>query len=152
MRPPLKPALTTLLLTLTLTLSAQELGLWRAASSTAKAITGDIALSSEKLTINFVGYTISRIRPLEKSEPAAVFDTESNPNGIGSLYRLSVPATTKLLHRNTLCGSETTQWMATYVSGKSLQIAFFSSPKPPLFTQEAIANSSDLCGTYSYVK
>jgi hypothetical protein len=38
-----------------LPLTAQEKGMWRAASSNAKSITGDIALSNEKITIKFVG-------------------------------------------------------------------------------------------------
>jgi hypothetical protein len=152
MRPPLKPALATLLLALTFTLAAQETGIWRASSSTARAITGDINITNEKLIINFMGFTMVRIRPLETTEPAAAFNTETDPNGKGSLYRLSVPAATKLLHKNTLCGTEDTQWMATYMTPHSLQVAFFSGPKPPLFTHEAIANSTDLCGTYSYIR
>lgn len=151
MRTPLKTILTTLLLTATLS-AQQEIGLWRATSSNAKAITGDIALSAEKLTINFLAFTMVRVRALEKTEAPAAFDTETNPNGAGSLYRLNVPAATKLLRKNTLCGSDDTQWMATYVTAHSLQIAFFSGQKPPVFTQEAIGNSSDLCGTYSYVR
>jgi hypothetical protein len=151
MRTPLKTALATLLLAATL-YAQQETGLWRATSSTAKAITGDIALSTEKLTINFLAFNMVRVRALEKTETPAAFDTETNPNGAGSLFRLNVPAATKFLHKNTLCGTEDTQWMATYATPHSLQVAFFSGQKPPVFTQEAITNASDLCGTYSYVK
>ncbi len=32
---------------------AQEKGLWRAESSTAQSITGDVAFSGEKMSINF---------------------------------------------------------------------------------------------------
>ena len=151
MRTPLKTTLAILLLTATLS-AQQEIGLWRAAGSTAKAITGDIALSAQKLTINFLAFTIVRVRDLDKTETPAAFDTETNPNGAGSLYRLNVPAATKFLHKNTLCGTDDTQWMATYATPHSLQIAFFSGPKPPTFTQDAISNSSDLCGTYSYAR
>ena len=150
MRKILRTAITASLLLCCLTVGAQEMGLWRATSSTARAITGDIALSAQKLTINFQSFTIVRVRALESAEPAAAFDTESNPNGGGSLYRLSVPAATKLLHKNTLCGTDDTQWMATYATAHSLQVAFFSGQKPPVFTKDAISNSSDLCGTYSY--
>jgi hypothetical protein len=42
--------------------------------------------------------------------------------------------------------------MATYVSGKTLQLAFFSGQKSPVFSLDAMANSTDLCGTFSYAK
>jgi hypothetical protein len=42
--------------------------------------------------------------------------------------------------------------MATYVEGRSLKLAFFSGQKAPVFTLDAISNSTDLCGTYNYVR
>src|ERR1700753_3359355 len=109
---------------------AQERGLWRAESSTAQSITGDIALSDEKLTINFTGFVIAQIRRLEPGEVSAVFDADSGAGGSGNLYRLNIPALKKFAHRNTLCGTEDTQWMATYVAGRTLKLAFFFGPKP----------------------
>jgi hypothetical protein len=149
----LQRALTTSLLLCCLTLAAQEKGNWRASSTTARAITGDVALSDEKLFINFSGFTMSRIRSLEKPEISALFDADSTTaDGTAGLYRLEVPATKKFLHKNTLCGSDDTQWMVAYASGRTLQLAFFSSQKPPLLTLDAVSNSTDLCGKYSYVK
>jgi hypothetical protein len=135
-----------------LTVAAQEKGNWRAASSNARSITGDVALSDEKISINFLPFTMVRVRSLEKAELSAAFDADSNANGSGSLYRLSIPAAQKFLHKNTLCGSDDTQWMVAYASGRTLQLAFFSGQKPPLLTLDAISNSTDLCGKYSYVK
>jgi len=40
--------------------------------------------------------------------------------------------------------------MATYVSGNTLHLAFFSGPKMPVLTPDAIANTTDLCGTFLY--
>jgi hypothetical protein len=131
---------------------AQERGIWRAASSTAQSITGDVALSEDKLSINFSGFTIAQIRALEPGELSAVFAAEGGAGGSGNLYRLSIPGDKKFLHKNTLCGSEETQWMATYVAGHSLHLAFFSGQKMPVFTPDAIANTTDLCGTFSYVR
>jgi hypothetical protein len=149
----LQRALITSLLLCSLTLAAQEKGNWRAASNNARAITGDVALSDEKLFINFTGFTMSRIRSLEKPEISALFDADSAAvDGTAGLYRLDVPASKKFLHKNTLCGSDDTQWMVTYASGRFLQLAFFSSQKPPLMTLDALSNSTDLCGKYSYVK
>ena len=148
----LQRAFTTSLLLCCLTLAAQETGAWRASSNTAQSITGDVALSSEKLAINLSTFTVARIRALEKSEISAIFDADLNAPGSGSLYRLNVPAAKKFLHHNSLCGSEDTQWMVTYVAGRSLQLAFFSGQKPPLLTRDAVSNSTDLCGTFSYMK
>jgi hypothetical protein len=133
-----------------MTAGAQEKGNWRAASSTARSITGDVTLSDERILINFSIFPIARIRSLGRDEMGAAFDADSNAAGTGSLYRLSVPASKRFLHKNTLCGSDDTQWMATYVSDRSLQLAFFSGQKPPVLTMDAITNSTNLCGIFSY--
>jgi hypothetical protein len=132
--------------------AAQELGPWRAVNSPAVSITGDVAFSDTKLAINFSSFPIARIRDLGPSEVNAVFEAEGSAGGGGSLYRLSIPAAKRFLRRNTLCGSEDTQWMAAYVAGRSLHLAFFSGQKMPVFTPDAIANTTDLCGTFYYVR
>jgi len=133
-----------------LTLLAQENGVWGAISSNAKSITGDVQLSNERLSIDLMTFPMARIRSLEKAELSAAFDADSSSPGSGSLYRLNVPAAQKFLRKNSLCGTDDTEWMATYVRGNRLQLAFFSGQKPPLFTLEALANSSDACGVFSY--
>ncbi len=148
----MKKSLLATLLLYSLTLNAQERGYWRASSKTAQAITGDITVSEDKLTINFLAFPVARIRNLEKAEIGALFDADSNSPGTGGLYRLNVPATRKFLHKNSLCGGEDTQWMVTYSSGRSLQVAFFSGQAPPTLTIEAIPTSTDLCGTFTYGK
>ncbi len=135
-----------------ITAAAQDKGVWLAASSTTKSITGDITLSAEKISINFSVFVMARIRDLKPDEMSAAFDAESGGGGSGGLYRLSIPASKKFLHRNTLCGAEDTQWMATYVAGNSLHLAFFSGEKEPALTLDTIANSTDLCGIFSYVR
>jgi hypothetical protein len=42
--------------------------------------------------------------------------------------------------------------MVASASGKTLQLAFFSGQKPPVFSFEEMANSTDRCGTFSYVR
>src|SRR5882757_964293 len=138
-RETLLSAIVGLVLVWCMTAAAQDKGYWRAASSTENSI-------------NLVSFTIARIRGLEKAEASALFDPDGTAAGNGSLYRLIVPGERKFLHRNSLCGSDDTQWMVTYVSGRSLQLAFFSGAKPPVFAMDALANSTDLCGKFSYVK
>jgi hypothetical protein len=141
-----------LVLVCCMTAAAQDKGYWRATSSTAKSITGDVALADEKISINFLNFTIARIRGLEQAEASALFDPDGTATGSASLYRLNVPGEKKFLHKNSLCGSDDTQWMVTYVSGRSLQLAFFSGAKPPVFTTDALGDSTDLCGKFSYVR
>jgi hypothetical protein len=129
---------------------AQDKGYWRAASSNANQITGDITISETKLTINFLGYSLAPIRKLTQTEAGAAFDVDVDAAGGGNLYRLSIPGDKRFLHRNTLCGSEETQWMASYVQGSTLHIAFFSGANMPVLTGEALSNSTDVCGIFSY--
>jgi hypothetical protein len=138
-----------LLLACSLLSAAQDKGAWRAASSTASSITGDIVISNAKLSISFVSFPLAEIRSLEPSEIVAAFDAET-PAGSGNLYRLNISATRQFLHHNTLCGSDDTQWMATYVSGRELHVAFFSGANMPVLTPEALAKTTDLCGTFLY--
>jgi hypothetical protein len=149
---PLLKTIAASLLLCALTAAAQDKGYWRAASNTARSITGDISLAEEKISINLTTYPMVKARTLEKAEVSALFDVDSTANGDGSLYRITIPASKKFLNKNTLCGAEDTQWMVTYVSGKSLRLALFSSQKAPVFTFAAISNSTDLCGTFEYVR
>ena len=149
---PLLAAALMLMLVAPLFAAAQDKGPWRAASSEAKAITGDIAIGDSRLTINFSGYTIAPIRALKVDEAAAAFDADRGVPGGGNLYRLEVPADKKFEHHNTLCGTDETQWMATWASGSELQVAFFSGTKMPVLTLDALNGSPALCGTFGYIR
>jgi hypothetical protein len=141
-------------LTCSVVAAAQETGYWRATSSTAKHITGDVALNSEKISINFSSYWIAQIRALTPAELSAAFgaDASAPTSGTGNLYRLSIPSDKKLMHKNTLCGGEDTQWLATYTTGRTLQLAFFSTSKMPILTPDALTNDSSLCGVFGYTR
>ncbi len=142
------------MLSCALGVSAQQpdRGYWQAASNTASSITGDIAIAATKLTIDFKSYTIASIRAIKPEEVSAVFDADVSTAGPGTLYRLNVPAAQRFLHKNTLCGSEDTQWMVTYAAGKSLQVAFFSGSAAPVLTFDAVSHSTNLCGVYNYAR
>lgn len=140
-----------LLLCASISASAQEKGDWRASSSNAASITGDLSLSDAKVSINYTAFTIAQIRRLQPAETSTVFAAEGD-TGSGSLYRLNVPASRRFLHHNSLCGSDDTQWMVTSVSGRVLHVAFFSGSDTPVFTLEAMGNSTSLCGTFTYVR
>jgi|SRR5579862_6695339 len=132
--------------------SKADHGYWRAGSKTAASITGDIEITDAKIIINFTGFEIVPARTLTPAEVSAAFDADVNAGGTGTLYHLAIPADKRFLHKNTLCGTEDTQWMATFASGTGLQLAFFSGPAAPVFNIDALANSTDLCGTFTYAR
>ena len=149
----MKPRLTlALLLIFSGSAIAQEQGAWRPASKTAESITGDIVFGGYKMSINFFSTTVAQIRPLKPDEVLAAFDGADPSAGAGHLYRLSIPAEKRFVHKNTLCGSDETQWMATFVAGKTLRIALFSNAAPPVLTLEALNGNPNLCGTFSYTR
>jgi hypothetical protein len=130
----------------------EDRGYWRAASSNALAITGDVNIGELKVAIDFITFPLAPIRRLKPVEVSSVFDADVNAGIEGSLYRLKVAPGQRFQHKNTLCGDEETQWMATYVSGKNLQVVFFSGDDEPVFTFDAMQKSSDLCGAYTYAR
>ena len=123
-----------------------------AASNSAATITGDIAIGDAKLTIYLKAFPLAPIRTLKPAEVSSVFDADADTVGFGTLYRLKVPAEQRFVHKNTLCGTQDTQWMAAYAAGKVLEVAFFSGDEAPVFTFDAITHSTNLCGTYTYVR
>jgi hypothetical protein len=129
----------------------QDHGYWQAASNNAASITGDISISDAKISINMKGFPLAPIRDLKPAEVSAVFDTDANTASAGTLYRLKIPADQRFVRKNTLCGTQDTQWMAAFVTGKTLNVAFFSGEEAPVFTFDAISHSSNICGTFAYV-
>lgn len=130
---------------------AQDKGDWRPASSNASSITGDISITGAKVYIDYTAFTIAPIRSLQPTEVSAIFAAEGVAGG-GNLYRLNIPANHRFLHHNSVCGSDDTQWMVTSVAGRTLHVAFFSGSDTPVFTPEAMNNSTDLCGTFTYAR
>jgi hypothetical protein len=132
--------------------AAQQNGYWRAASTNALAITSDIAISARSISINFDAFPLAEIRKLTPAEISAAFDADLNAEGSGSLYRLNIPAAKRFVKKSPLCGSEDTQWMAAYVTGKTLTVSFFSGADAPTLTFEALNNATNRCGTFTYAR
>jgi hypothetical protein len=128
----------------------EDRGLWSAASTNAHAITGDITIGEAKVTLNFVAFPLARIRRLKPTEVSAVFDADVNAGIEGTLYRLRIPGRQNFAHKNTLCGGEDAQWLATYTTGHTLKVAFFSGDDMPEFTFDAMQNATTLCGKFTY--
>jgi hypothetical protein len=128
----------------------EDRGLWRAASANALAITGDITIGEAKVTLNFLTFPLAQIHRLKPVEVSAVFDADVNAGIEGTLYRLRIPGAQHLVKKNTLCGGEDAEWMATYVTGRTLKVAFFSGDDMPLFTFDAMQNTTTVCGSFVY--
>jgi hypothetical protein len=128
----------------------EDRGLWSAASTNAHAITGDVTIGEAKVTLNFITFPLAQIRRLKPVEVSAVFDADVNAGIEGTLYRLRIPGAQVLAHKNILCGGEETQWMATYVTGHTLKVAFFSGDDMPVFTFDAMQNTTTVCGSFVY--
>ena len=143
-------AVFTLLCASALPVVAQDQGYWRAASTTARSITGDITLSETSVAFNYMPFTIAHIRALQTTEVAAVFDADVNSGVKGNLYRLSIPSERRFLRKNSLCGTESVQWMATFVNGRNLQVALFSGLDEPVLSFDGLANSSTRCASFTY--
>jgi hypothetical protein len=128
----------------------EDEGLWQASSSTARSITGDISFAPTSLVIRLASFPLAEIRALRAEEVSSLFDADAASGVSGRLYRTRIPGTRRFEHKNTLCGNDDTQWVATFVEGHDLHMALFSGEKMPVFTREAIANSTSLCGTFLY--
>ena len=140
------------LLAVAVAAAAQDGGAWVAASTNATSITNNIAISKDRLSIDYLTFPLAPIRTLKPVEVSAVFDADVNAGINGDLYRLRIPANKPIVQHNTLCGGEDTQWMATYVTGRTLRVAFFSGDDMPVFTFDAISMSTTVCGTYTYTR
>lgn len=129
---------------------ARDLGYWRTAGSMASTVTGDIVIRRSQFTIDYITFPLAPIRALKPQEVSAAFGVVAQPGISGMLYRLRVPATQRFQHKNTLCGDEEAQWMATYARAKKLEVAFFSGDRMPVFTFEAMQESQARCGVFRY--
>jgi hypothetical protein len=128
----------------------EDRGLWKATSTNAHAITGDITIGEAKVTLNFIAFPLARIRRLKPTEVSAMFDADVNAGIEGTLYRLRIPGRQNFMRKNTLCGGEDAQWMATYATGHTLKVAFFSGDDLPALTFDAMQNATTLCGSFVY--
>ena len=103
------------------------------------------------MSINFTAFTIAQIRSLKAEEALALFNPD-NTTGGGNVFRVDIPGDKRFLRHNTLCGSESTQWIVTYAQGRNLEVAFFSGATPPVLTVDALNDATNLCGIFSYVR
>lgn len=125
---------------------------WVATSHTASAITGDIQLASDKIVMANAEHPLTLSRILAPSELAdAGRITSATQVSSARLYKTSIPPTSTLVNGNTICGTDSAQWMLAVNSGESeLSLAFFSGNTEPNLAYNVVSTSRELCGTYGY--
>lgn len=132
--------------------NAQDAGRWGPATDRTATMTGDISIAPTRLAIYESKFPMALVRKLTPVEVSAVFDADIHAGIGGNLYSLYLPPRVYTPGGDPLCGREVTKWMATYVSRRTLRVAFFSGDDAPVFTFDEIANSAALCGTYVYTR
>jgi len=125
---------------------------WIAGSTTAMSITGDIKISSGKLTMVGRDYPLTLVKDIGAGQlgDAGKIVDETKPSG-ASLYRTKVPARVKLVKGNTICGPKDANWLLVVTQdAHSLSLAFFSGDGEPNIA--TASDSTELCGTFGYFR
>lgn len=132
-------------------------GKWIAFSSTAAAITGDIVLAEDSLTVAHLNSSLplSLVRTLapngELAEALTLLSMD-RAQARGSLYRLTIP------NKALGCGDDgAITWIVAVESQDSSQkpwlgIAMLSGVQEPQIDNAALDKSNNLCGTFSYTR
>lgn len=106
---------------------------WRAMSTTAIAITGDISVFSDHMVFGN-GQRVSLTAVGKSGRNARIF-------------KLDVPANPKLLNGNTLCGPKAVQFVAfSKLDATTLSLSVFDRKEAPTSSDDGP------CGIYNYVK
>jgi hypothetical protein len=137
---------------------------WTAMSRTAEAITGDVVSSPNSISMVNSSYSLVLVRDLHGNElhdSAQMQFLQLHPSQSieGRLFRTRIPATTHLINGNTICGTDSAEWILELTTsmegtgpdaGNWLYLAFFSGDAEPVIQTQALENSKTLCGTYNY--
>jgi len=137
---------------------------WTAMSHTAEAITGDVVTSPNGISMLNNSYSLVFVRDLQGDElhdSAQMHFLQLQPSQSikGRLFRTTIPATAHLISGNTICGTDSAEWILVLTTsmegtgpdaGNWLYLAFFSGDAEPVIQRQALENSKSLCGTYNY--
>lgn len=119
--------------------SAEPQGRWRAASSTASAVTGDITLRDGALIFG----NGKRLALIPAGEPEGRW-TPLPDTRRGALYRLDPPSDPVLLHGNALCGKPVTYIVLSQHAEHGLSLTAFTGKAAPQ------GFGADACAVYFY--
>jgi len=127
---------------------------WIAASQTARSITGDITLTSDKLILAHTTFPLTFVRDVKKEkleDAGKIVDLSGSPSS-ARLFKTLVSRHSILLNSNTICGPDAdATWMLAVYNRGTLSLTFFSGAKEPNLDYKAAEASPYICGTYMYV-
>ena len=126
---------------------------WTAISNTAMGVTGDLTVTPRSVTMAGRTLQLALLHTLagpQLGQAAALFPVAVTSKLRGALYKVSIPATAAFKSSNTLCGKQATTFFVLLTDGSDLELAMFSGKNEPNLSANAIANSTEFCGTYSY--
>jgi len=128
---------------------------WTAVSTTAMGITGDVQVGEHEMIINETHrYRITKIRNLTAREVGETKElTADSTLQEWVLYKIDIPASTKLNNGNTICGHQS----ATRViisrgpayGAEELSLIFFPGSREPFF-EGWRESQSGVCGSFGY--
>lgn len=130
-------------------------GKWIADGRTAIAITGDISISSNNLTMVGVDYQLTLVRTVDASDLRNLGKRflVANPKE-AQLFKAKIPAHRRLINGNDICGlDKDANWILAITdfsppATHGLQLAFFAGDNEPSLYDD----SADLCGTFGYYR
>jgi hypothetical protein len=117
------------------------------------SITGTVRFSSKSISIRGRSYPLMLTHTLtaqELNDAKPLFSIDKATSGF--LFQVSIPAKAPMLNRNTLCGEKCTWVLAVYTAPDQLNLSFITGSATPSLAPGALMNSSNMSGTYWYVK
>jgi ankyrin repeat protein len=131
---------------------------WLAAGGTAVAITGDIELAPDKITIRNKDYPLTLVREIDARHMKDVAKIMSDQPIAARLYRTKIPKDEKFnSFGNTACDDADANWVLVdnakdpYTGKPELGLAFFSGESEPDLDYKVVSTKVGLlCGTFGY--
>lgn len=131
---------------------------WLAAGNTALAITGDIKLAPDKITIRNKDYPLTLVREIDARHLKDVAIIMSDQPIAARLYRTKIQKDEKFnSFGNSACDDADANWLLIdnardpYTGKPQLGLAFFSGESEPELDYKVIsAKAGLLCGTFGY--
>ena len=126
---------------------------WRADTTTAQGITGDIRLGKDQLAIGARVFPLAFVRDLTRAEAAETADLIGASGPVaGGLYTIDIPAGTTFRNGNVLCNGATTRIIAverTESARRRLDLVAFEGDREIYFSGWKTV-TGHVCGTFGY--
>jgi hypothetical protein len=129
-------------------------GTWLAVSRTAASITGNIVLTSDKITISHKSFSLMLVRDVDTQhlEDVGKILDRLRPPSSARLYGTLISGRSSFLNGNTICGQKAdARWILAVSEKDELSLAFFSGSREPNLDYKVVNVGDYLCGTFAYV-